>query len=285
MPEGSCAFPVGTIRCTVLSDGYRSYPAEWFFSNADPLRLRQALARYRLPQETILSPYGCMLIETGRHVILCDTGAGPGAATTGAIVARLEMAGIRPRDVDTVVLSHAHPDHIGGTLTAAGQPTFPNARHILAEAEYEFWTGGPSRLRAMNVPDQFRSEALALAPGILHGIRHHLELIGGETAIAPGITAIPAPGHTPGHLAILVASGDDALLNIGDAVLHPAHLEEPGWRNALDLAAEEAARTRQTLLQRAAAGNMRVMGFHFPFPCVGRITALPEGGWHWEPGW
>src|SRR5215469_11932773 len=141
MPEGSHPFIVGSIRCTVLSDGYYSYPTAWFFPDADPEVLCHALDDHRLPPDKVLSPYTCLLIETGRHVVLVDTGAGGTSRTTGAIRARLEMLGIRPADVDTVILTHAHPDHIGGVATPHGQPVFRNARHILAEREFEFWTG------------------------------------------------------------------------------------------------------------------------------------------------
>ena len=97
MPEGSHRFQVGSISCTVLSDGYYSYPASWFFSNANPDDLSRELESHHLPQDAVLSPYTCLLIETGRHVVLVDTGAGEYSSSAGAIQARLEVAGIRPR--------------------------------------------------------------------------------------------------------------------------------------------------------------------------------------------
>src|SRR5215472_14133442 len=112
MPAGSYRFQVGAISCTVLADGYASYPLPWFFPDADPRRLALSLAEHGLPQECILSPYTCLLIEAGRRTILVDAGAGPSVATSGAVTARLEMLGVRPADVDTVVVTHAHPDHI-----------------------------------------------------------------------------------------------------------------------------------------------------------------------------
>src|SRR5215469_8623304 len=156
MPQGSYTFQVGSICCTVLSDGYYSYPTEWFFPNADQGVLRQLLADSRMPTQHILSPYTCLLIETGRHVILVDTGAGAGNRTTGAICARLEMAGIRPRDVDTVILTHAHPDHIGGAVGRAGRPVFRQARHVLSEYEFGFWTASRPDLSGMRVPAELK---------------------------------------------------------------------------------------------------------------------------------
>lgn len=284
MPEGSHRFQVGSIACTVLSDGYYSYPASWFFPNADPADLTRELESHRLPADDVLSPYTCLLIETGRHVILVDTGAGETSRTSGAIQARLEIAGIRPRDVDTVILTHAHPDHIGGAVDLCGRPAFPNARYVLSETEWEFWTAARSDLRALQVPEIAKESLHCMARRALGALRHQVETIDRESDIVPGITCIPAPGHTPGHLAVLVASDGANLLNLGDAAVHPLHLERPGWQNGFDLAADQALITRRELMNRAIDGDMRLMAFHFPFPSIGRV-AVHNGGWQWTPGW
>lgn len=285
MPAGSHRFQVGSISCTVLTDGYACYPTDWFFPDADAERLSQALQRRGFPLDRVLSPYSCLLIESGRRVILVDTGAGPAATTSGAIAARLEMCGIRPKDVETVVLTHAHPDHIGGAVDGRGYPAFPNAAHVLLEWEHEFWMRPHADLGGMQLPPEVRQPMRATARRSLAALHFQLEPIGCETEIAPGVVAIPAPGHTPGHLAILIASGGEKLLNLGDAAVHPLHLEEPAWQNGFDLEAGRAVTTRRDLMERAAAENMHVMAFHFPFPSVGRITARSQGGWDWTPGW
>ena len=261
MPSGVWRFDAGTIRCTVLSDGYFSSPARSLFPQAAP---------NELPQEQIVSPYTCLLLQTGTRTILVDTGAGPASRTSGAILPRLDVEGVAPREIDTVILTHAHPDHIGGALSRSGRPAFPNACYYVAELEYEFWTGvraGETRVRHY-----------------LEGLHRRLELIEGEAEIAPGIRAIPAAGHTPGHLALAICSGRDRLLNIGDAAFHPLHLCRPEWRNGFDVDPDRALLTRRRLLEMAVAEKMRLMAFHFPFPSVGHI-APRDSGWDWQPGW
>lgn len=285
MPAGTYEFRVGTMRCTVLSDGYFSYPAAWFFPNVEPQELVAAMEERHLPHEQVLSPYSCLLIETGRHVVLVDTGAGEGVTTSGAIRARLEMAGIRPRHIDTVILTHAHPDHIGGAVDPQGRPAFPHARYVLSEEELDFWTAPHPDLRDMRLPEDVKRGISKTAARCLHSLRHQLEPIGRETEIVPGVHGILAPGHTPGHLALLVESGGDRILLVGDAAVHPLHLEHPGWHNGFDQDAAMAVATRDSLAARAVREGSRLMAFHFPLPSVGRMSALPGAGWEWRPGW
>lgn len=285
MPEGAYAFHIGAVCCTVLSDGYFAFPTPWVFPNAEPERLAEALDRRRQPHHAVLCPYTCLLIETGRHVAIVDTGAGQTTGATGAIVARLEVAGIRPRDVDTVILTHAHPDHIGGAVGAGGRPVFPNARHILGEAEAEFWTGPHPDLGSLRVPADVKVTLARSARRSIDALRFQIETIDGEREVLPGVRVVPAPGHTPGHLAVLIASENDRLLALGDAAVSPLHLEFQEWENGFDVSAATACETRHLLLERAASERMRVMAFHFPYPSVGQITPRSGAGWNWTPGW
>ncbi|HLK62095.1 MAG TPA: MBL fold metallo-hydrolase [Bryobacteraceae bacterium] len=273
------------MRCTVLSDGYFSYPTPWFFPNSDPETLFRALEARHQPIGSVLSPYNCLLIETGRDVVLVDTGAGCGSPASGAVVGRLRMAGIRPKDVETVILTHAHADHIGGAVNSAGRPAFPNARYVLAESEWDLWMADRVNLEGLRVPGEVRETLQSTARRCLRALRFQAEPIDRETEIVPGVRAIPAPGHTPGHLVVLLSSEGEHLLNLGDAAVHPLHLEEPAWENGFDLCAGTAVSTRRELLSRAVSEGMHMMAFHFPFPGVGRVSARPQGGWSWSPGW
>lgn len=288
MPAGSHRFQVGSLCCTVLSDGYVANPTSWLFPNADAIKLASALENRGSDCLQVISPYTCLLIETGREVILADAGLGDGRHTSGAVLARLEVHGIRPQDVSTVIFTHAHPDHIGGGVDGrdplALRPAFPNARYVMAEAEWDFWNSTNVDLGTMRVGHEVKAGIRFVTRHCLQTLRHHIELIDRETEVVPGVRALPAPGHTPGHLALLLSSEGRQLLNLGDAAAHPLHLENPQWESGFDLWPERALATRRSLLERAIADRMPVMAFHFPFPSVGRVAARPQGGWNWTPG-
>jgi len=288
MPAGLHCFQVGSLRCTVLSDGYVANPTSWLFPSADETTLATALQNRGADAAQVISPYTCLLIETGREVILADAGLGDGSPTSGAILARLEVRGIRPRDVTTVIFTHAHPDHIGGAADGcdprALRPTFPHARYVMAETEWDFWNAASVDLRGMRVDEEAQAAIGFLARQCLQALRHQIELIDRETEVVPGVCALPAPGHTPGHLALLLSSEGRQMLNLGDAAVHPLHLEHPEWENGFDLEPGRALATRRSLLERAIADRMPVMAFHFPFPSIGRVAARSQGGWSWTPG-
>jgi glyoxylase-like metal-dependent hydrolase (beta-lactamase superfamily II) len=168
-------------------------------------------------------------------------------------------------------------------VDAEGKPAFPNAGYVMMEAEWNFWTADRVDLDAMQVPEEIKSTLiLGTVRRCLPPLKPQIELLHGEREIAPGIWSVPAPGHTPGHMAVCISSGHASALHIADAVLHPLHLEHPSWRNVFDLAQEQAAETRSKILGRAAAVRTNVLAYHFPFPTLGQIVSR-GGAWAWEP--
>jgi glyoxylase-like metal-dependent hydrolase (beta-lactamase superfamily II) len=281
-------FGTGRFKCIAVSDGTLTYvpptfppPANLLFANAPRESLEQVLFEHNLlPEQWIewTSPYICLVVDTGEHLVLVDTGAGDLAPTTGRLLQNLETEGIAPEDIDTVILTHGHPDHIGGNTDAEGMPAFPNARYVMWKEEWDFWT---SEQAAQSLDEHVRELLVKCARENLPPIQGKVDLIDRETEIVPGIRAVAAPGHTPGHMALEISSGGEQLLCISDAALHPIHLEQPGWYAAVDFTPEHAVSTRRRLLKRAAAGKALVLAFHFSFPGLGRVVQK-GGGWQWQ---
>jgi glyoxylase-like metal-dependent hydrolase (beta-lactamase superfamily II) len=211
--------------------------------------------------------------------VLVDTGADGLAPTTGRLMQNLQDVGIAPGDIDTVILTHGHPDHIGGNTDAGGKPAFPNARYVMWRDEWNFWT---SKQAEQRLDEHLREVLIKFACENLPPIEAKTDLIDREKEIVPGIRAVEARGHTPGHMALEIASKGEQLLCISDAALHPIHLEQPEWYAAVDLDPGQAVATRRQLLHRAADQNALVLAFHFPFPGIGRIVQKGEG-WQWQP--
>ena len=275
-------FKVGTFECIAVNDGTFAYPDHSFFVNAPRERLEQVLSEHNIQPGEIIAPWTCLLINTGRHRVLVDTGGGAGLVpSVGKLLPNLQAEGIEPMDIDTVILTHGHPDHIGGNTDAEGRPAFPNARYVMWKDEWEFWASELD-LAQLEVAEDLKQLMLTLARKNLPPIQGQVDLVDRATEILPGIQAIAAPGHTPGQMALAISSGREQLLYISDAVLYPIHLEQPDWYPAFDLAREQAMVTRRQLMDKAAAEKVLVIACHFPFPGLGHVIQKGEG-WQWQP--
>jgi glyoxylase-like metal-dependent hydrolase (beta-lactamase superfamily II) len=248
MSKGPDRFSVGTVRCTVLLDAKVPVPAGMLFPDLEPDVVRDRAGA--APDQEIPGVVTALLIERGDDVALIDTGLG--ADRGGATLERLDGLGVEREAVGVVVLSHAHGDHVGGSVVD-GSPTFPNARHVVHDAEVRFWLDpvwegaerGPFRL-----PPAVAETARRVLPVLNDSAL--LERIDRETAVAPGIRVVPAPGHTPGHLAVSIADGIDELLWAADAFVHPANVADPEPASRMDTDRQLTVATRRDLLERAA---------------------------------
>ena len=276
MNSGSYRFRVGAFDCLALSDGTKDYVPEHFFVNAPMEEVAAALRERGLTPDPVTTPYTYLLVDTGQNRVLVDMGAGHLAPTTGRLVSNMEAAGISPATIDTVMITHAHPDHIGGTLDDEGNPVYANARYYIWKEEWAFWS---ERDSYGQVPESF----FAAARRNLGPVRDRLRLVDEEGEVLPGVGLIAAPGHTPGHVVVSVGSGDELLLYVGDTVLHPLHLEHPDWLPIYDILPEQAAESKRRVFDLAADSQALVLGQHFPpFPGLGYVTRLGEG-WTWQP--
>ena len=258
MGDSSYHFKVGDFACCAISDGTAQYSAKAFFANAQPHIRRRVLREHGIESDRIATPLNCLLVRAGKVTVLIDTGMGPhGQPGTGKLLSNLQAEGVTCDEVNLVILTHAHNDHVDGAVDAAGQPAFPRARYVLAQAEWDFWQSEGSAERAWKV---------------LQAIRPQLDLIPTGTSLLPGLETIPAPGHLPGHMAVRLTSRGESLLVVGDTVAHPIHLEQPEWNIVSDIDREQAIRTRHNLLGMAAREQMLVFVYHFPFPGLCRLA-------------
>jgi glyoxylase-like metal-dependent hydrolase (beta-lactamase superfamily II) len=281
-------FKVGIFECMAVSDGTHTYtppifppPAISLFSNVPKENLQQILMEYNMQQENwmeFVSPYTCLFIDTGDHKVLVDTGAGNLGPNTGKLLKNLQSERVTPEEIDTVIFTHAHPDHIGGN-TVEGKITFPNARFIIGKSEWDFWTSEPTQLKA----DEHTKELLLkIARNNLLPIQEKIVLINREEEVVPGLNILPASGHTPGHIALTVSSKKKKLICIGDTVLHPIHVEYTDFHSIFDISPKELINTRKRLFNRAVNEEALVLAFHFPFPGLGHIVKK-NSRWKWKP--
>jgi glyoxylase-like metal-dependent hydrolase (beta-lactamase superfamily II) len=271
---GFYRFRVGSYELTNIYDGElaRQLDAS-LIPNASPDDVLPVIAAAGLPTDHIDNPYVFTVINTGSELILVDVGTrGKFAPPIASGTRNLTAAGINPADVDLIILTHMHPDHLLGLTDKDNNPLYPKADVAVGAAELKFWDDDNAMARA---DDRLRP-FFGFARRSIAPYRDRLRLYADGDMLAPGIQAISTPGHTPGHMVIQVSDGSDTLLLLGDAISLPyIFVRHPEWHQIFDMDQNLAEQQRWTILQRAANENLRVVGAHFPFPALGRI--LPDG--------
>jgi glyoxylase-like metal-dependent hydrolase (beta-lactamase superfamily II) len=283
---GHYRFRVGDISATVLSDGVIGGPPRIYASDAPEMELEEVLTRAFLPTDHLTLNLNTLLIETGGRRILLEAGAGRTMGPNGGrIFASLAEIGLGPSDIDAVVISHTHPDHMGNLRGAEGEPAFPRATVFAPKADWHFFVLGTPDLSYLPVPADFRRRFGAAIKQSAEPVAGGIELFEGGAEIVPGLTTIAASGHTPGMVSFLVHSGSDQLLLTSDLAYHPVVNVDRLWRPGPDRDKEAALSARRRIFDRAAAERIAVLGFHYPFPGLGHLLRT-DSGYAWVPsGW
>lgn len=271
-------FKLGGFEITTIWDGAIQLkgPHPIFGQNVPEAEVHALVAENFLPPANFEIAFAPVVVNTGPELVLFDTGNGAGRRPkAGRTAATLAKAGYSPEQIDVVVLTHFHPDHIGGMMEG-GKPAYPNARYITGETEYNFWS-----------PKEMAEGKLARVGKLVQSnvvpFAEKMSFLKPDGAIAPGITAINAFGHTPGHMAYHIESQGRRLLLWADTTNHyVASLQRPDWHVRFDMDKAAAAQTRKTLLGMAAADRIPCAGYHMPFPSVGYVENR-GAAYHWVP--
>jgi glyoxylase-like metal-dependent hydrolase (beta-lactamase superfamily II) len=262
---GPYSFKQGALEITVVSDGQLILPWAVVAPDAPPEELKKLLAT-ALSGDTVAVETNLTLLKSTSDLILFDTGSGHGfQPTAGKIVESLTMAGVDPAAVTKVVFTHAHPDHIWGTVADDGKLTFPNAAYYAAEGEWNFWM---DKELVNKMPKEMHPLVLG-AQKHLSGVNDRLTMVKPGDDIVTGITVVDAAGHTPGHVTFQVAGGA-GLMIMADTIASPyVGFPHPDWRFGFDSIPDLAIANRKKILDRAAADRIKLLGFHWPYPGVG----------------
>ena len=211
-------FKIGAFDAIAVSDGQVAFPAHPTYApNAAKESVEQSLRENFMPTDLYTLNFNALFVDTGRNKVLLDTGAGKELGLQlGRLANHLKAAGVQPEQVDTVILSHGHPDHIGGLVAGDELLRFPNAQHFMAEAEWNFWTAEQISFGGMRIDNNFKQVFISAARTHLKPLAKRVTLFSPDRELVPGIHAVSAPGHTPGHCAILISSGKAQLLHAAD---------------------------------------------------------------------
>ncbi len=264
---GFYRYKVGDLQVTAINDGFFRRPIDGFIRNAETSAVQKVLADAAQPTDTVFIPFTTLVVNDGKKLTLIDTGNGDsGAPTSGLWMANFRAAGFTPEQVDAVVISHFHGDHINGLRLKSGAGVFPNAEIHVPEAEWAFWMDDAKMGAA---PDAMKP-AFQNVRRVFDPVKAQVKQYKGGAEVVTGINSVAAPGHTPGHSAFVVGG---KLLALSDTTNNPTlFATQPGWHAIFDMDAPAAEATRRKMLDMAVADKLQVAFYHAPFPATGHLV-------------
>ena len=268
---------LGDFEITVVSDGARPIPLPpAFVRNVGNEEVLAAAEAAYMPKGSIVAPFNPIVVNTGAKLVLIDTGYGPGLGpTVGRLPATLAAAGIDPKTIDIVLISHMHGDHILGLKTPDGALAFPNAEIKVPAVDWAHWMSDDNMSKA---PEGFQKASFGFNRKIFSNLADKVTRFEWGKEVAPGVTAVETSGHTPGHTSFVIASGPRQLFFQGDVSNVPdLFLRNPEWQVMFDSEPEKAVVTRRRVYDMASAEKILVSGYHFPFPGLGYIEKAGNG--------
>lgn len=269
-------YRLGDYQLTTVYDGIWNLPIDdTFIRNATGADVNAALAAAYLAPNVLPISFTALLVNTSKQLILIDTGtAGQIVDSAGSLIGNLAAVGVTPAQIDTVLISHFHPDHIDGLKTKDGDKVFPNAEILVPEPEWTFWMDDGNQSRATGaVLGYFRN-----ARRIFRDIAGEVRRFTPGAEVAPGIVSLKAYGHTPGHTAFAIHSGTASVLAMSDTVRNPyLFARHPDWQPLFDMDGPMAVAARRRMLDQAASDRMLIEAYHFPFPACGHIARTATG--------
>ena len=270
--SGIYAYKIGDYEIVQLLDGARTFDMpDGFVVNASKDKAIAAAEAAYMPGGKLTVPFNPMIINTGSKLVAIDTGNGLGAfAANKGIVGQargnMEIAGIDPKSVDIVLISHFHGDHIGGLKNADGTPAYPNAEIKVPAAELAFWSDDANQSKA----NGFNKNQFAGVKKNIDGLK--FTPFEPNKEVAPGITSIDTPGHTPGHTSFVVASGSGKMIVQGDVCNIPSlFMRNADFQAVFDNDPNLTIATRKRFFDMVSAEKMLIAGYQFPFPALGHV--------------